>query len=97
MQLTVMAPAEGNGELIAHLETNGSGLRKAQVMRVRRLAAADETGLCGHELEVRLVAQPLGLSEGKKASRSERDDNQLRRTLRLTASGRLEERPKAPD
>jgi hypothetical protein len=58
-------------------------LCKAQVMRVGRLTATDETGLCGHELQVRLVAQPLGLSEGKKASRSERDDNQPRRTLRL--------------
>ena len=34
MQLAVMAPAEGNGELIAHLDANSSGLGKAQVMRV---------------------------------------------------------------
>jgi len=41
----VMASAEGNGKLIAHLEANSSRLGKAQVMRVRRLPATDETGL----------------------------------------------------
>jgi hypothetical protein len=34
MQLTVMPAAEGNSELIAHFQPNGSGLREAQVMRV---------------------------------------------------------------
>ena len=67
MQLTVMAPAEGNGELITDLEANGSGLGKAQVMRVCGLASTDEAGLRGDELQMGLVAQPLGLSEGKKA------------------------------
>ena len=45
MQLAVMTTAEGHSELIAHPEANGSGLRKAQVMRGRRLAATDEAGL----------------------------------------------------
>ena len=67
MQLAVMTPAERNSELIAHLEANGSGLRKAQVMRVCGLAATDETGLRSDELQMGLVAQPLGLSKGKKA------------------------------
>jgi hypothetical protein len=66
MQLTVMAAAEGHSELIAHLEANGSGLRKAQVMWVGRLASTDETGLCGHELQMGLVAQPFGLSKRER-------------------------------
>ena len=45
MQLAVMTSAEGHGELIAYLEANGSRLRKAQVMRVARLAATDKAGL----------------------------------------------------
>src|SRR6516162_9902037 len=63
MQLTMMTPAERNGELIAHLQPDGSGLGEAQVMRVGRLTAADETGLCGDELQMRLVAEPLGLGD----------------------------------
>ena len=62
-----MTPAEGNSELIAHLQPDGSGLGEAQVMRVRRLAATNETGLCSHELEMRLVAQPLGLGQRERA------------------------------
>ena len=66
MQFAVMAAAEGNGELIAHLEANGSGLAEAQVMRVRRLPTTDEAGLRGHELQMRLVAQPLGLTKRER-------------------------------
>ena len=50
MQLAVMTSAEGHGELIAYLEANGSRLRKAQVMRVARLAATDKAGLRGDKL-----------------------------------------------
>jgi hypothetical protein len=66
MQLEAIAPAEGNGELITHLETDGSGLGKAYVMRVRRSAATDKTRLCGHELQMRLVTQPLGLGKRER-------------------------------
>src|SRR3974377_2305007 len=66
MQLTVMTSAERNGEFIAHLQPDGSGLGETQVMRVRRRPATDEAGLRGDELEMGFVAQPLGLSEGKK-------------------------------
>ena len=45
MQLPVMPAAQGDRELIAHLETNGSRLCKPQVMRIGRLPAADETRL----------------------------------------------------
>ena len=45
MQLLMMVAAERGGELIADLETQGSGLSKAQVVRVGGLTAADEAGL----------------------------------------------------
>ena len=45
MQLPVMTTAERNGELVADLEADGSGLGKPQMMRIAGLPAADETGL----------------------------------------------------
>ena len=45
MQLPMMTAAERNGELVADFETERSGLRKAQVMRIGRLPAADQAGL----------------------------------------------------
>ena len=65
MQLPVMAAAERNGELVADFEADGSGLGKAQMMRVGWLPAADEAGLGGNEPEMRLVAQTLGLGDGE--------------------------------
>ena len=67
MQLAMMATAEGNGELIADLETKGARLGEAEVMRVARLPAADQTGLRGDKPKVRLVAQPLWLGDRKHA------------------------------
>src|SRR6516165_10046847 len=63
MQLTVMTSAERNGELIAHLQPDSSGLGEAQVMRVGRLPATDKTRLCGHKLQMGLVTQPLWLGQ----------------------------------
>ena len=45
MQLAVMTSTERNGELVTDFKADGSGLGEPQVMRVARLAAADETGL----------------------------------------------------
>ena len=45
MQLPMMTAAERDGEFIADFETEGSGLRESQVMRIGWLPAADETGL----------------------------------------------------
>jgi hypothetical protein len=45
MQLLVMVTTERDRELIAHFETQSSGLGKAQVMRIRWLMTADETRL----------------------------------------------------
>jgi hypothetical protein len=45
VQLAMMSTAERYGELVADFEPERSGLRKPQVMRVGRLAAADQAGL----------------------------------------------------
>jgi hypothetical protein len=45
VQLPMMPAAKRHGELIAHLETDGSRLCKPQVMRIGRLPAADEARL----------------------------------------------------
>ena len=56
MQLAMMGAAERHRELIADLEAEASGLREAQVMGIRRLAAANHTGLCGDKLAMAFVA-----------------------------------------
>ena len=45
MQLSMMATAERHRELIADFDTQSSRLCKAQVMRIRRMTAADEAWL----------------------------------------------------
>ena len=60
MQLAVMTAAERDRELIAHFEADRSWLRKTQVMWIGWLPSADQTRLCRHELQVRLVTQSLG-------------------------------------
>ena len=45
VQLAVMTAAKWDCELIAHFETERSGLRKAKMMRIAGLSAADEAGL----------------------------------------------------
>ena len=49
MKLPMMTAAERDGELVADFETQGSRLRKPQVMRIGRLPAANQAGLRGHE------------------------------------------------
>ncbi len=57
--------AQGDGVLIRHLEPEGAALGKAQVVRVRWLAPANEAGLVGDEGEVRLIANALFFGEGE--------------------------------
>lgn len=45
VQLAVMTAAKWDCKLIAHFEAERSGLRKAKMMRVGGLSAADEAGL----------------------------------------------------
>ncbi|MGC1668940.1 MAG: hypothetical protein WA767_11950, partial [Pseudolabrys sp.] len=51
VQLSVMAPAKGHGELVTDFKTDRPRLRKAQMMRIGRLPSADETRLRGNEFE----------------------------------------------
>jgi hypothetical protein len=67
MQLPMMTSAEGHGELVAHFETEGSGLRKPQVMWIRWLTPADEAGLRGNKPQMGFVTQPFGLGNGQNA------------------------------
>ena len=67
MQLPMMTAAERDGELVADFETERPGLRKAQMMRIGRLPAADQARLRGHEPQVGFVTQPLGLGDGENA------------------------------
>ena len=45
VQLPMMTAASWHGEFVANFQTKGSGLCKAQMMRIGRLTSADETGL----------------------------------------------------
>ena len=65
MQLSMVTTAERHGEFIADFKAHRSRLGKAQMMRVTWLASADQTRLGGHELQMRLVAQPFGFAEGE--------------------------------
>ena len=67
VQLPMMPATKRHCELIAHLETNGSRLRKPQVMRIGRLPATDEARLRGNEFQVCLVAQSFGFGDRKLA------------------------------
>jgi hypothetical protein len=69
VQLPVMPAAERDGEFITDFQPDGSRLRKAQVMRVRRLSSAYETWLRGNELQVSLATEPSWFSEDEGASR----------------------------
>ena len=58
MQLPMMTAAERYGELVADFETQGSGLRKPQVMRIGRLPAANEQDIAGTNLRWALPRSP---------------------------------------
>ena len=67
MQFAMMRAAERDRKFIADLLRKSARLRKAQMVRVAGLAAADETGLFGHKAQMLLVPQPLGLRQGQYA------------------------------
>ena len=58
MDLAVVSPAQRDGKFITHFATQRAALRKAQVMRIRRSATANQTGLLGHISDVLPVANP---------------------------------------
>ena len=67
MQLPVVAPAKRDGEFIAHFCAQRSGLREAQVMRIRGLPATDQTRLRGDKFQVGFIAQSLRFRDGQLA------------------------------
>ena len=65
MQLPMVPVAKRDRKLIAHLKTNGSGLRITQVVRAEWLAPADKTELGRHELNAFLsLAGPISRCVG---------------------------------
>jgi hypothetical protein len=63
MDVSVMNPAKGHRELVAHLQSHRPRLSEAQVVSVSGTSPADQTGLRGNELEVDFVAEPTGLAD----------------------------------
>jgi len=61
MQLIVMRRAKRDRELVGHLERHRPWLCKPQVMRLGRLAAADQTRLRCDEGEVIAIPEALFL------------------------------------
>jgi hypothetical protein len=49
VKLAMMKPAEWDGEFVTHLAPECPLFSKPKVMRVRRAAAARQTGLGGHK------------------------------------------------
>ena len=60
-------PAERHRELVAHLATERAGLRRAKMMGVRGLTAADQAGLRGNELTMCFVASAPRFADRKHA------------------------------
>ena len=63
----MMPAAERHGKLVADFETERSGLRKPQMMRIGRLPAANQAGLRGHKSQMRFVAKTPGLGDSENA------------------------------
>jgi hypothetical protein len=67
VNLSMMKATNLHRELIADFAAQRPRPRKAKMMRIRRLAAADDAWLLGHEFEVALVARANGLARGADA------------------------------
>ena len=55
VQLAMMAATERHGELVADLASQRASLRMAQMVSVRRLAAADQASLLGDIVDMIVV------------------------------------------
>ena len=62
-----MAPAQRHRELVAHLATERGMLGEAQMMGICGPAAANQTRLFGHQLDVVLVTKATRLRMGQPA------------------------------
>ena len=66
MQFAVMTAAKRDG-LIAYFEADRFWLRKTQVVGIGRLSSADQTRLCCHKFQVRLVTQSFRFADRELA------------------------------
>jgi hypothetical protein len=57
----MMAAAQRDDKFVAHLAPERTMLCEPKVMRIRRLALTNQTGLLGHEFAVGLVPKPTRL------------------------------------
>ena len=67
MKRPMMQPAERHCELVAHPPAEGGGLRKADVVGIRRVPTAKQAPLRGDELEVPTIAVAARFAEGQQA------------------------------
>jgi hypothetical protein len=67
VDLTVVNTAERDGEFVASPSTEGPRLHVSKMMRVRRLAAADEACLLGDVTQMLAVAVPARCSDREDA------------------------------
>ena len=67
MDFSMMAAAQRHCELIADFATERPALRKAQVVGVARLPAADQTSLVRHKPHVLAVANAARLRQRQRA------------------------------
>ena len=63
VHLAMMSSTQGDGELIADLAAECPALRKAQVVGIRGLTAANQARLLGHMSDVIAVANPARLRQ----------------------------------
>jgi hypothetical protein len=85
VQLAMMDTAHRNGELVADLATQRSGLGKTQMMRVSWAAATHHTWLQRDEAAVVLVAEPYGFSGDAATSAWNESNSSIR--IRLSQQG----------
>src|SRR5215472_1056288 len=67
MNLTVMRPAQWHCKLIACLATERTGLRKTQMMRIRRTPTANQAGLFDDMPDMVAVTNATRFGEFKEA------------------------------
>jgi hypothetical protein len=68
MDLTVMRATERHGKLVAHLATERTPLRKAQMMRIRRPPTANQTRLLHHMPDMVPITNTARFREHPKAA-----------------------------
>src|SRR6516165_11929465 len=82
MHFPVMDTAERDSAFVAHLAAERTRLHKAEVVRIRMLAAADQTRLFGHEPQMLLVAMAARFGDRKDALVDAGESGTFRRNRR---------------